>query len=175
MLPLLEKHSINQKAFGADFTNGRGETLRQKRHRLRRTAGALLQKERVRKCGTARHSETVDIHRSSTGAHFTGLETCGSVWHRPVCAAKIAEQRREEVAQVIDGVKEMGGCAYMLTLTMRHQREDKLAELKEQIVNGWRKVQNRRAYRDIKTDLGLLGVIRGAKLGGLRLDEGGNP
>lgn len=142
------------------LSKNKGETLRQKRHRLRRQAGLLLEGERVRRCGRCRHSDTVDIHRSKHGAHFVGLETCGSVWHCPVCAAKIAETRREEVAQMMDGVKEQGGETYMLTLTMRHNRHDKLSFLKEHIVNGWRKVQNRRAYRKIKQDFDLLGTVR---------------
>lgn len=138
----------------------RSETMRQKRHRLRKTAGQVLPKERVRNCGCHRHSDTVDIHRSNTGAHYVGVETCGSVWLCPVCAAKIAETRRDEVAQAITGAAEEGGCAYMLTLTMRHDRQDRLDFLREQIVNGWRKVQNRRAYRAIKARYGVLGTIR---------------
>lgn len=152
MLP----HSLNRK----NQSTGKGETLRQKRHRLRRTAGALLQEERVRRCGTSRCAQQVDIHRSDKGAHFVGVETCGSVWHCPVCAAKIAETRREEVAQAIEGAKAIGGSSYMLTLTMRHAHDDPLAFLKEHIVNGWRKVQNRRAYRALKSEFGVLGTIR---------------
>jgi len=136
------------------------ETIREKRHRLRRTAGYLLPDERVKGCGRYRHSQTVDIHRSAGGAHFVGLETCGSVWHCPVCAARIAEQRREEVAQAIEGATDAGGGAYMLTLTMRHNRRDKLAYLKSAIADGWRKVQNRRAYRTFKARFGIFGTVR---------------
>ena len=137
-----------------------GETLRSKRHRLRRIAGALLKGERVRRCGSARCAQTVDIHRSKTGAHYVGLETCGSVWLCPVCAAKISETRRDEVAQAINGTIEQGGTSYMLTLTMRHDRRDGLAFLREQIVNGWRKVQNRKIYRELKAEFGVLGTVR---------------
>lgn len=138
----------------------KAETLRQKRHRLRRQAGLIMENERVRRCGRCRHSPTVDIHRTKHGAHFVGLETCGSVWHCPVCAAKIAETRRDEVAQAIEGVGAIGGSTYMLTLTMRHKWADKLGFLREQIVNGWRSVANRRAYRAIKEEFGVLGTIR---------------
>jgi hypothetical protein len=136
------------------------ETIRQKRHRLRQTSGYLLKGERVNGCGRKRHSQTVDIHRTAKGAHFVGLETCGSVWHCPVCAARIAEQRREEVAQAIEGAREAGGAAYMLTLTMRHNRKDNLKYLKSAIADSWRKVQNRRAYRDFKARFGVRGTIR---------------
>lgn len=138
----------------------KGETLRQKRHRLRRQAGLLMENERVRRCGRCRHSQNVDIHRTKHGAHFVGLETCGSVWHCPVCAAKVSETRRDEVAKVIEGIEPIGGSTYMLTLTMRHNKHDKLSFLREQIVNGWRSVANRRAYRAIKDEFGVLGTIR---------------
>lgn len=136
------------------------ETIREKRHKLRRVAGYLLPDERVKRCGRHRHSQTVDIHRSAKGAHFVGVETCGSVWHCPVCAARIAEQRRDEVAQVIEGATEAGGAAYMLTLTMRHNRRDKLGYLKAAIADGWRKAQARRSYRVFKAKFGVTGTIR---------------
>ncbi|WP_420429225.1 protein rep [Kordiimonas sp.] len=138
----------------------RSESIRKKRHRLRKTAGQILPRERVRNCGCHRHSDVVDIHRSDRGAHFVGVETCGSVWLCPVCSAKIAETRREEVAEAITGITGEGGSSYMLTLTMRHGLRDPLDFLKEQIVNGWRKVQNRRAYRAIKEEFGVVGTIR---------------
>lgn len=136
------------------------ETIREKRHRLRRTSGCLLRAERVHRCGRKRHSQTVDLHRTTKGAHFVGVETCSSVWHCPVCAARIAEQRREEVAFAIESAREKGGAAYMLTLTMRHSRRDKLAYLKSAIADGWRKAQNRRAFRTFKTEFGVIGTIR---------------
>lgn len=136
------------------------ETIREKRHDLRRVAGYLLPDERVKRCGRHRHSQTVDLMRTAKGAHFVGVETCGSVWHCPVCAARIAEKRREEVALAIDGAAEAGGAAYMLTLTMRHNRRDQLKYLKGAITDSWRKVQNRRAYRVFKGRYGIWGTIR---------------
>lgn len=136
------------------------KSLRNQRHSLRLVAGYLLPEERVKGCGRKRHGQTVDIHRSARGAHFAGVETCGSVWHCPVCAARIAEKRRQEVSQAITGAEEAGGAAYMLTLTMRHARSDELLFLKQAIADGWRKVQNRRAYRKFKAQFGILGTVR---------------
>lgn len=48
----------------------------------------------------------------------------------------------------------------MLTLTMCHDRADKLAFLKEIIANSWRAVQNRRAYRALKARLSVRGTVR---------------
>lgn len=53
-------------------------------------------------------------------AFFQGVETCGSVWHCPVCAPKIAEKRRVEVGQAIERHFADGGMAIMVTLTIPH-------------------------------------------------------
>lgn len=59
-------------------------------------------------------------------AAFGGLKTCGSVWTCPVCAAKVATRRADDLAAVMRAVDELGGSAFLLTLTMRHDRGDRL-------------------------------------------------
>ena len=59
-------------------------------------AQELLPHERVAQC--MRHikgGSGVDIVYNMTfqSAHYENLLTCGSVWHCPVCAARIAEKR----------------------------------------------------------------------------------
>ena len=62
----------------------------------------------------------------SRSAAYGGLVTCGSVWSCPVCAAKIATRRADDLATVMRTVDDLGGSAFMLTLTMRHDRGDRL-------------------------------------------------
>ncbi|MDD7926099.1 hypothetical protein [Actinomycetospora chibensis] len=59
-------------------------------------------------------------------AAYGGLKHCGSVWTCPVCAVKIATCRADDLATVMRAVHERGGSAFMLTLTMRHGRGDRL-------------------------------------------------
>jgi hypothetical protein len=65
-------------------------------------------------------------------AGIEGLVTCGSVWLCPVCAAKVASKRAEELAQVLDAVHDAGGSAFMLTLTIRHSAGDRLGLSKDE-------------------------------------------
>ena len=65
-------------------------------------------------------------------AAYGGLKTCGSVWCCPVCAAKIATRRADDLATVMRAVDERGGSAFLLTLTMRHDRGDHLGLTSEQ-------------------------------------------
>ncbi|WP_433032450.1 hypothetical protein [Actinomycetospora sp. CA-053990] len=59
-------------------------------------------------------------------AAYGGLKHCGSVWTCPVCAAKVATRRADDLAAVMRAVHERSGSAFMLTLTMRHARGDRL-------------------------------------------------
>ena len=92
--------------------------------------------------------------------HYSGLQTCGSVWTCPVCAAKISERRRAEVLAAMTAHKAAGGCVNLLTLTAPHQRSDDLAELLDKqaaaVGSFWKDMTVRR----ILADMGTLGQIR---------------
>jgi hypothetical protein len=64
-------------------------------------------------------------------AGYSGLASCGSVWACPQCGAKIATRRADELSKVMRAVDEAGGSAFMLTLTMRHDRADRLGLTKD--------------------------------------------
>jgi hypothetical protein len=59
-------------------------------------------------------------------AAYGGLKHCGSVRTCPVCAVKVATRRADDLAAVMRAVHEREGSAFMLTLTMRHARGDRL-------------------------------------------------
>ena len=91
----------------------------------------------MRRCGLERDPEagtTLVISERPEGrrAGFEGLVTCGSVWMCPVCAAKVAAKRAEELAPVLDAVHARGGSALMLTLTIRHSAGDRLGLTKDE-------------------------------------------
>lgn len=92
----------------------------------------LLPKSRTNNCLRVRQgSKQIQVLRSIEHgtASYGGLQTCGSVWQCPVCAAKIAERRRSEVLAAMTSHKAQGGTVDMLTLTCPHQRSDKLDDL----------------------------------------------
>jgi hypothetical protein len=106
-------------------------SARRARWRRRTQAQKITSLARVRRCGSLRDPEhgavlVMSSRPDGRTAGFEGLVTCGSVWACPVCAAKVAAARAEELAAVLDKPHEDGGSAFMLTLTIRHRAGDRL-------------------------------------------------
>jgi hypothetical protein len=80
---------------------------------------------RVAMCHRGTDGGAPVVMRSPDGmnARFAGLQTCGSVWHCPVCAPKVAAVRRDEMNAAIKAWKNRGGDVYFLTYTMQHDAE----------------------------------------------------
>jgi hypothetical protein len=75
-----------------------------------------------------------------------GVETCGSVWACPVCAANIYARRAAELERAIAN---HSGQAKLLTLTVRHQKTDDLEKLKRGLNRAWGLMNegNRKGWR----------------------------
>lgn len=91
---------------------------------------------------------------------FSGLQTCGSPWACPVCAAKISERRKNEVVEALDKWLEIGGETYFLTFTFRHSRNNNLLELREKQRKALGILRGSRGYGKYKKLVGYSGLIR---------------
>ncbi|WP_148083267.1 hypothetical protein [Gordonia oryzae] len=128
---------------------------RVERRRVRFGARAMLWEasslKSVRCCGRLIHGDgpdrradmgvTVKVSPGPNGSNVAGfgnLATCGSVWACPRCAAVIASRRAVEIGNAVREAIRLGGSVYMLTLTMRHDREQRLEDLWEGLTSGWR-------------------------------------
>lgn len=122
---------------------------RRDRYAMQQAAGRLLfdttagkrQPHRVVHCNRSIKGDGVMVYRSASGSRFAGLTTCGSGWVCPVCAAKIAEKRREELTRAVVAHTKAGGMVYLMTGTFPHQWGDDLEMLNERldlIRNRWR-------------------------------------
>ena len=148
--------------------NAKSDSARRaERFALQATARALLPRERVRHCLRSRQAgKSVEIWRSveHSKAHYKGLQTCGSVWHCPVCAAKISERRRAELMAAIATWKAQGGSVLFLTLTNSHDRKDRLADLLEGQRKALKRFWNDRASRQLWEGLGVAGSIKATEV-----------
>ena len=106
-----------------------------KRFALQKIARDLLPDENINGCLRYRKDVNagVAINYSAkfNSAHFSNLQTCGMSWICPVCSAKISERRRVELKCVTDKWLHDNKGVFMVTFTLQHNVNDKLAFLIE--------------------------------------------
>ena len=119
----------------------------------------------LRKCGKTPVAPLVSLHGEAGGrSGYGGLATCASVWACPVCSAKIAARRKDEVAQVIKWAEAQGLRVSMLTLTQRHHMGQKLNELWKALSYAWGRVTSGRRWVEFKEQLGVVGYVRAVEV-----------
>jgi hypothetical protein len=104
---------------------------------------------------------TIDVCFSEAwkSAFYAGLQTCGSVWMCPVCAARIGERRRIEVSAAIDACHAAGGVVYLATYTLRHNAGQRLLGVLNCLRGAQRQLKQGKAYQGWKERVGLWGTI----------------
>ena len=107
---------------------------------------------RLRKCGrVAVDDGGVAVRATGTGAErvagFSGVSTCSSVWACPVCAAKVAAHRRLEIDAALGAWHAREGRVGLLTLTMRHHKHHRLADLWDALGKAWQRVTGGRQWK----------------------------
>lgn len=137
------------------------QTNRRARFQLQRAAQGLLSGQRVAHCQRSTMSSAgVTVYRSEEGASFGNLATCGSVWHCPICSAKITEARRQELQDAINAWAKRGGEVYLMSLTFPHQEHQALAANLALFSDALKRFKNSRAYKNTMKDCGAPGSIR---------------
>jgi hypothetical protein len=92
--------------------------------------------------------------------HYKGLVTCGSVWVCPLCAAKIQERRRLEVAMAIAYASSIERAPFMASFTFPHRVDQPLAQLLKLQAQALTKMRQRRDYMALMLKVGTAGRIR---------------
>lgn len=96
-------------------------------------------------------------------ARFIGLQTCGSVWHCPICSPKVAAARRDEMQDALNAWKARGGEVYFLTYTSQHDAETggmDCAESLKKMSAVLSRFKSLRVYRTAVEAAGGVGAIR---------------
>lgn len=132
------------------------------RFSLQTVSASIMRNERVCKCLRNPVGNQVDIkHNKLKDSYgYRNLETCASVWMCPVCAAKISEKRRVELAEGVSRWNDQGGSVLLLTLTVQHHKRDSYRKSLDGLCNAYRKMLNRVAGKNTMTLLGVAGRIR---------------
>ena len=118
------------------------------------------------KCLYTRIAPDVDVMRSKEHgrAFYAGLVVCGKVWTCPVCAAKIQERRRLEVAQAFDWAYSNGKKVVMVTFTFPHYHWQRLADLLPKQAEAYKRLRAGKPWDKLKTSIGYTGLIRSLEI-----------
>jgi hypothetical protein len=133
------------------------------RFALQSAARKLLPSSRTAKCLRLRQKGSeIQVLQSKQhkNCSYKGLQTCGSVWACPVCAAKISERRRGELKVAIDAHLVNGGAVLLLTLTNAHHFGDNLGDLLQGQAKALYYFNGDRASRKLFSTMGTIGQIR---------------
>lgn len=122
------------------------------------------------KCMRVRFKKTVGVWKSKEyeRSFYSGLVICGNVFTCPVCAAKIQERRRLEIAKLFDAA--YGGDlgpdkkVVMATLTFSHSRDDKLIDLLDLQAAALKVLRESTNWRKMKKLYGCVGFIRSLEI-----------
>lgn len=125
-------------------------------------------KYRVAMCHRGTDGGPVVVRRSPdrTRAAFTGLQTCGSVWHCPLCAPKVAIERRDELNRAMAAwMLDHQGVVAFVTYTIQHDAEKfgagALAAERDALSKALSYFKGTRAVRELFKSCGHVGTVRG--------------
>lgn len=115
---------------------------------------------RVAKCKWVRHMPDVRVKLDDDSAFYSGLVACGSVWVCPVCASKVQQARRDEIAHLIEWAKNNGKQAVMVTLTHPHKATHSLDDQLTNQAEALRRFRSGKAWQKFKNRIGFVGMVR---------------
>lgn len=88
---------------------------------------------------------------------LAGVETCGSVWTCPVCAARILAERAQEISTA---VAEYGAHrSWMVTVTLRHGPHHDLYVLRRVLRDAYARLKSGRWGQRLRAELGWRGDV----------------
>lgn len=133
---------------------------------------------RVQACGRVGRTEGVAVKMTESAelgrrAGWAGVATCGSVWVCPVCSAKIAAYRQNQIENALAAWADRGGRVALSTFTMRHERGQSLASLWDGVSYAWGRVTSGRSWQADQLMLGvpMARVVRSGKREGQTVVE----
>lgn len=122
--------------------------------------------KRVKHCGRYATGDSVAVRVTTTAdgrrAGLGGVQSCGSVWACPVCSEKVNAGRQGELSRGIERWQKTGGAVLFGTLTLRHNRGHRLADLWDAIGPSWNRTTSGAGaqWKADKSRFGIAGYVR---------------
>ena len=146
-------------------TDTDAQETRRQRYEMKTAAEKVLGNgSRLFKCQRMRIDKTKDVEikisKESGKGFFSGFQACGSVWLCAVCAPKVTERRKVEVAQAVELAKAQGFKVMLLTGTAPHGHGDDVRVVLAALKQGWKHTSCGRKAQALRQEIGLVGSIR---------------
>ena len=93
-----------------------------------------------------------------------GTFKCQSPWLCPSCGPSRALKRRNRLQEVMEHTDAMGGCSAFVTLTVRHNVEMSLKQVKDMLSTASRKARQGKGWKNIQALGGVMGVVQGIEV-----------
>lgn len=136
----------------------------ERRYKLQSLAARLRPGERVAEChrAIAPGAGAVTIMRSDADgrAWYNQLVVCNRVWECPVCSARIAAARVEELNDAIGAAGRLGLFPVMVTLTLQHNAGDELGALLGALLESVRAFKSGRGWGELRDEYDWRGDVR---------------
>lgn len=129
---------------------------------MEETARDLSDRRVVARCGLdiVFSADGVPVECPHAEAYYGHVIRCDSVWECPFCALRTMEERRREIVAIVAAHRKGNHAVSMLTLTVQHNRGQRLHELVRQVAKAWQRVQTGRGWIEWKKKLHISGYIR---------------
>lgn len=92
-------------------------------------------------------------------AYYRNMLHCDSVWGCPVCAARITEGRRIELAEALEAARSKGWSCALITLTIQHEAGQTTAEVYQMLSAAYRKFRQGKAWASFYTRYDIAGTV----------------
>jgi hypothetical protein len=116
---------------------------------------------RTAKCLYVPHGADIGVYRSKQhhSSFYSGLVVCAQPGC-PVCAAKVSERRRVEIAHAFEQAYQQGLKVVMVTLTHPHRAWDSLSDQLDRQADAFKRLRRGAPWQRIKSGVGMVGLIR---------------
>jgi len=114
--------------------------------------------QRVKDCKRTPFTNQVNLVQRDESLRYTGLATCGNIWICNCCSKIIRAKKAAMISEILMNKK-----AYefdMITLTIKHKKEDKLIDLINQVNKGFNQLNTTKRIKKLYEKLGYLGIIK---------------
>lgn len=157
------KSTQSQASISSLGIHAESSSATEKRLKLLDHAALLLPGERIAECmrNFAPNREFIEGQHNPTSksGHYAGLKLCES-FACPWCAPFRSEIDREKLTATLVAARQAGLFPILVTLTVRHNRSDKLVDLQQGLTKAFDATFSGRWYADLVEEYGIQGKVK---------------